>query len=202
LFVLEDKVTSLASNGRLIIRKDKSGGVLLNVKGKSAFTAFLSTEKGREFSLYITPNSGSGETVKLIPKTPAAPHYDKRSPAAARFEQSTPYRKAVITLLKKAIKGEEVTGYTFVPKTSFDSLPAAQVSNTVKGYKRLNQQTERLYIGDELAIRVLKVDNKSGHLVNLRESDFSAPSVRAVALEYRDLGKDEYVFVYEVINND
>lgn len=203
LFVENDKITSFNwPKDRCDPHNDPSGSVYFNVYGKSPFTAFVSTEKGRHFSLVIIPKSEPGATLMFIPTTPAVIHYSAHSALASAFEKSNPYEKTLITLLRGVMLREIPEGYTAISEKAFPTIAAFKIENISGNLNDLNQKVVAGFLGGTLALRVIKVTNTSHESVMLLARDFYSPSVRAVAIGTESLSGGESGYVYEVVSND
>lgn len=203
LVVLDDKIVSInAPHNRLVAHNDASGAIFMSINGATSFTAFITTERGRHFSVLITPKRQPGVTIQFIPKTPAAVHYENHSSEAKQFEKSTPYEKTLVHLLKMTMLGKRPPGYSAVPLSSLKKMPAFHVNSHLLGNRYASQVLSAGFLGGELAVRIITVRNSSTKKITLHATDFYTPGVRAVAVEKETLGLYESGDVYEVISND
>ena len=202
VFVQGDKISRFnAPNRRLVAHNDQSGSIYMNVYGKTPFTAFVTTQKGRHFSLLIIPKSKPGVTVRFIPTSPAFSHYVNHSRSAKRFEQSTPYEKTLINLLRDTLLQKTPAGYSAISASNFSSIPIFKVSKYCNKQKLLSEQVVAGFLGGELAVRVIKISNTSNHTISLYANDFYRPGVRAVAIAHDMIPARQSTDVYEVISN-
>jgi type-F conjugative transfer system secretin TraK len=202
IFVAHDKIVSFnAPNNRLVAHNDQSGSIFLNVTGKETFSVFIATKKGRHFSLLITPKDMSGATVKLVPKTPAITHYRNHTAVAKHFENSSPYEKTLVTLVRDVMLGVTPPGYSQIPPISFRKIAVTRVPRHPKRWRHVSEKVRKAFLGGELAVRVLHVTNHSRHAVVLKASDFYLPGVRAVSIGKERLCAHQSTDVYEVTSN-
>lgn len=202
IFVKSDKITSVnAPNNRLVAHNDQSGSIYMNVYGKTPFTAFVSTQHGRHFSLLVVPKSEPGVTVRFIPKTPVPVHYRKHSRSAKRFEQSSSYEKTLVNLLRESMLQNVPPGYSLISPRAFGKIRAFSVPVYLSQRKLLSENVIRGFLGGELAVRVVKINNHSNHAISLVASDFYMPGVRAVAISKEYVSAHGSTYIYEVISN-
>ena len=202
IFVANDKITRFnVPNNHLIAHNDESGSVFVNLTGGGAFIAFISTAKGHHFSLRITPTAQAGVTLKLIPRSPVAGQYKNHTLQAKRFETSSPYEKTLVNLLSAVMRGDTPPGYSSVAPIGFNKIAIGHIKKHPKGWRGLSEEVEALFLGGELAVRVLHITNHSRHALLLVASDFYSPGVRAVSIAQERLHHRQSTRVYEVISN-
>ncbi len=202
LFVMSDKIASLnAPNNRVIAHNDQSGSIFMNIIGKKPFTAFITTQKGRHFSLFVLPKSEPGVTVRFLPKTRVVRHYRHHTAAARRFEHSSAYEKTLVNLLRDLMLSQSPPGYTAIAPSAFHVVPALQLPKYLNGRTFLKETVRAGFLGGELAVRVVRVTNSGKHRVTLIASDFYTPGVRAVAIGKETLRPHESTNIYEVTTN-
>ncbi len=202
LFVVKDKISSLnAPNNRVMAHNDQSGSIFMNVIGKEPFTAFITTQKGRHFSLFVLPKSEPGVTVRFLPKTKIIRYYRHHTVAARRFEHSSAYEETLVNLLRDVMLSQSPPGYTAIAPSAFNQVIALQLPKYLNGRKFLKETVSAGYLGGELAVRVVRVTNSGKQTVRLIASDFYTPGVRAVAIGKETLGPHESTNIYEVTTN-
>jgi len=202
LFVKSDKITRVtAPNNRVVAHNDQSGSIYMNVLGKTPFTAFVTTQKGRHFSLLIVPKNEPGVTVRFIPETPLPVHYRKHSRSAKHFEQSTPYEKTLVDLLRDTLLQTVPPGYSSISPKAFAEIPAFRVPLYVSQRKALSVKVVRGFLGGALAVRVLEIKNNTHHAIALNARDFYRPGVRAVAISKETVPAHRSTRIFEVISN-
>ena len=207
IFVKNEKITSIDAPGNLLTaRNDNTGNIYSNINGKSPFTAFVSTNLGLHFSLLISPKSVPGQTVefdapilqsKPVDRTVVIQH----NANAQGFEQSAPYERTLVRLLKDVMIQKTPAGYTEILPKAFSQIPIFSVSSNVANSNGLEQSVVGGYLGGELAVRVISVKNDTSKPVQLYENQFYAPGVRAVSISNEDLGANGKTTVFEVISN-
>ncbi len=202
LFVMKDKISSLnAPNNRVIAHNDQFGSIFMNVIGKEPFTAFITTQKGRHFSLFVLPKSEPGVTVRFLPKTKIIRYYRHHTVAARRFEQSSAYEKTLVNLLRDVMLSQSPPGYTAISPSAFNQVSALQLPKYIEGRKFLKERVRAGYLGGELAVRVVRVTNSGKQATTLVASEFYMSNVRAVAIGKETLRPHESTNIYEVTSN-
>lgn len=201
LFVAGDKIIRVnAPSQRLIVHNDPSGSIFIQVLGQTPFTAFLATQSGGHFSLLMVPKSQPGITVQLIPDKLVLPgHYHQA--AAKRLEQSSAYEKTLINLLREDMHQHTPAGYTLIAVRAFSDIPIFQVPKYLDEKHTLSAQVIAGALGDQLALRQLRITNESKYPIQLLASDFYQPGVRAIALTQDILLPQHSTIIYEVISN-
>jgi conjugal transfer pilus assembly protein TraK len=202
IFVKHDKITSInAPDNRVDAHNDSTGSVYINVNGVTPFTTFLTTKNNRHFSMLVIPKSEPGVTVRFVAKTRIKPHYIHHRRSALRFEQSTPYEKTLVSLIKATMLHNTPPGYSTISDQSLSSMPEFVAPKYVDNISTLPEQVVKGYLGGELAVRVLKVINKSKKPDLLIASDFYLPGVRAVAISNELVEPNKSSLIYEVTTN-
>ena len=202
LFVNNDKIISVnAPNSRLIAQNDQSGSIYINVTGVTPFTAFVTTESGRHFSILVMPKRVPGVTVRFMPTTPSATHYITHSAAGQKLEDSTPYENTLVALLKDAMLQQVPPGYSSIAPSAFSSIPVFAIPPYLDAKKTLAEKVVSGSLGGELGLRVIELDNKSRHNITLVASNFYMPGVRAVAIDSEYVPGHKSTYIYEVISN-
>lgn len=203
IFVVDDKISSVhAPSHRLVARNEESGSIFATVSGEAPFVTYFSTKKGRHFSLFVNPTPSSGVTVKIISNTPpSTKNILRNNVAAKRFEHSTPYEKTLSIVLMETIKGRVPSGYTALPSSDFYETPIANISKHPLRMKHLSQKVEKVFLGGELSVRVIKITNHSKKTLSFLGGTFYLPGVRAASLDRHTLLPQQSTRLYEVVSN-
>ena len=203
--VKDDKITGIhVPAGRISATKDNAGAIYVTLAGKKAFSLFISTEKGRHFALWVTPQqSRQGAVIQLRPTSRVSHHYQRYSSHAANFEKHAPYTRTLVSLIKTAMQHKVPPGYSNIATNSeaFKQIAAFKLANNPRYQQVLSQRVIKGYIGGALAVRVIEVDNTSHQAITLSSDMFYQPGVKAIAIARNYLAPISSTYVYEVVNN-
>lgn len=203
IYVKNDRITKINSLKRKVIaHNDSSGSIYLTAKGEKPFTLYLTTEKGRHFSFLVTPVKSHGETIKIIPLTPEKIDKSKKNTRAKKYEQSSAYSKTLVRMVKAVMRGGSPTGFREIPEDSYSQFRSGVVPGYLDEERDIRQRVRKLWTGSDIAIRVLKVTNRSRGNKILRASEFYTDGVRAVAIQKELLDRKGSTNVYEVMSNE
>lgn len=190
IFVRRDRIVGLvAPQSRLAAKKDPSGSLFASVSAGKPFSAFISTERGRHFSLLITPSAMAGATLEIAPKPGPRP-------AKIRAKKRRPQQ--VGQKLSKILKGEIPAGYTQVRPSGFSKIPVFDVPrfSPIGG---LRQKVIAGFLSDGGAIRAIRLENRSRHTIRLNPDDFFSPGIQALALSGTRIPAGKWATVLEVL---
>lgn len=200
VFVRNDKINDInAPDGRLTAHNDKSGSLYVNINGNTPFTMFLNTVDNRHFSILVVPKKIPGSTIEFIPRTPISINEVAHSDEAKRFESSSPYEKTLIKLIKTSMVNKAPSGYSAVTPTVLKQMKIGHVKKYID--KKVTEELVGGYLGGDLAVRVIKVTNKSHKSMKISASQFYRPDVRAVAIDNEYLSPGDVSVIYEVTDN-
>lgn len=202
--VAHDKITRVnAPAHRLVAHNDPSGALFVNVIGSAPFSAFITTEHGRTFSLFVLPKSEPGVTLRFIPTTPVARHTPPPpSHATERVESSSSYQQTLIQLIRDMVLQRIPPGYSAIAPRAFVHVAALAVPRYLLRKRFLSEQVVAGFLGGALAVRIVRVTNRSRHHVTLVAREFYAPGVRAVAIATPTVAPRQSTLLYEVVSND
>lgn len=210
LYVQGEKITSINFPGSMLsAHNDTSGGIYVNTTSNAPFTAFVSTNVGLHFSLLIIPKSIPGQTIKFIAPLPKiSKEINQKSTVviqhnsdAYAFEQSAPYERTLIRLVKDVELQKTPPGYTNIAQKAFSQIGIFNLSSSVGNNTGLSQSVEAGFLGGELAVRVLKITNTTSKPIELFENEFYTDGVRAVAIQQEYLKSNANTYVFEVVSN-
>lgn len=201
LFVLGDKINSIHTpKDTVSASHDEQGSVFITTTMQSPFTIFISTLLGRHFSLLLTPKSIPGITLKLNPLTPVNKSLHRDARLARRFEANTPYEAMLVRLLTSVMVGQVPAGYVPVNQQVLSSMNLFHLPDVNKPVM-LYQTIERGFLGDRLAVVIIKVTNHGSHNITLSANNFYYRGVRAIAIDNKALTPTSSATVYEVVDN-
>lgn len=177
-----DKIQAInGPSGFYSAKNDQQGAVYLNAFGEAPFTVFISTLKGYNLSLLISPNQGSGKTVVLIPVSQPELHW----------EETDSYHKTLIKLVSHMINNAE--------REEYDSRELKKVK-TKDFYNIAEIKDISVYEGSYLYGVVSEIRNKTKKPITLKPSYFYEPGVRAVALLHQTLSEGATSLIYRVMS--
>lgn len=207
LFVSGDKIIRIdAPRDRLKVQHDNSGSVFVSISGDTAVTAFIGTEKGYHFSLLMMPQDRAGITVELVPDVVSNP-----IPVAAPVPVSTSSSEVNsvwnenrwIQRLQLALSGQVLTGDQILTRDELIKnhlWPIFSIPKRFDGQRHVLQSVVSVTLGKKLAVRIIRVTNRTRKMVRLEEHRFFTKSVRAVAIPCHHVLPRQSALVYEVIN--
>ena len=214
LIVANDKITSVdCPQGFCVItgaKGDNSGAAKVNLNLAVPFTAYVSTQKGRHFGLFITPRAKPAVTSIFTPE-----HYREEQPSV--FDKQTPYTTQMTEFITQMMRyhatGKPVDGFRIhhIDNTKEDLIKAVH-SQSYKGYSTratytakkpkapptgLTQEASVMFIGKHFNGIIYRVTNHTPEKMTLTTAQFYAPTVRASALSTHTLFTKQtgYLFV-------
>lgn len=141
-----------------------NGGAIVATVSKKPFTFIVETERGLNFSVRAVPRAGVGRTIQLVTELTGTP-----GPAKS-WEESSPYEGLLVALNKAVRQGGVPPEYVSVPVTH-ESLAVPPGLRAVP---------EQVWTGHHLKMVRYRLENTTGSLRIVRESDFWQPGTRAV----------------------
>jgi hypothetical protein len=87
------------------------------------------------------------------------------------------------------------------PLEGFTISPAKVSKLKRKPKGQLIKRLDTVYLGEKLSGEIWFVENQTGKVVTLSESDFYEKGVRAVAILYKDLPNTTSTQVYRVVSH-
>lgn len=159
---------------------DQSGSVYLSVNAGPSFSLYLDTQSGRHLSLQVNRRSLSGQTILLIPNSPAE--------TVKAWESSTPYDDLLITLMKGMISGELPDGY------AVENINQSIKSTTLDG--QVSFTLVQKFAGDQLQGMHYSMQNLTKKPLTLSPQAFYKPGIRAVAVVQQTLQPNSVGDVY------
>jgi hypothetical protein len=147
----------------------------------------------------VKPKSEPGVTLRFVPSTPALPAEDHSK--AKQFEQSSPYEKTLVTLLKAVMLHQTPSGYSTIASSALSKIALFTLPKQSAHTHGLSEKVVAGFLGNALAVRVIQVTNDSNHSMTLQASDFYTPGVRAVALSHEFVPAHHISRLYEVLRD-
>lgn len=186
LLVSGDKIQSINGPAGLYTAKnDAIGSGYISLYGDTTFTIFVSTVKGHNFSLLVSPRSVAGRTVILNPTTPSV--------LTTRFEETESYQKVLVALITSMINNEAIEDYAY---------SEAKGSKKTQFYGIADIKPIAFYSGSHLVGIVSELKNRSKSPITLKPSYFYKAGVRAVALSCQTIAPSEVGLLYQVISRE
>ena len=186
LLVSGDRIQSINGPAGLYTAKnDAIGSGYISLYGDTTFTIFVSTVKGHNFSLLVSPRSVAGRTVILNSTTPSV--------LTARFEETESYQKVLVSLITSMINNEAIEDYAY---------SEAKGSKETRFYGIADIKPIAFYGGSHLVGIISELKNRSKAPITLKPSYFYKPGVRAIALSCQRITPSEIGLLYQVISRE
>ncbi len=184
--VENDRITGVkASTTRFQLDKDEVlGHIYLQPEDNNhePIQLFINTEKERTLMLLLTPTEKPAGSI-LLTLEPA-------QKVAALFEQLQPYEVVVMNLIKALHNDAPLEGYS------------VEILNLkTKASKDLEVLHMKTYKGQSLRAEVLELNNTQKIPIELKETDFYKPNVRAVSIVNKNLTSKQKTKIYVVRQN-
>lgn len=174
LVVKNDKITSIdCPEGFCIVtgtKTDVSGAARLSLNLAAPFTAYISTEKGRHFGLFITPKAKPAVTSIFTAKydPEARPSvFDKRAPYTSMMSDFT------AQMMRYLATGERINGY------QVQIITHTKEKVTATG---LTTEVAVVFTGRHFNGIIYRLTNHSPEKIDLTTTQFYSPTIRAAAL--------------------
>lgn len=214
LIVANDKITSVdCPQGFCVItgaKGDNSGAAKVNLNLAVPFTAYVSTQKGRHFGLFITPKAKPAVTSIFTPE-----HYREEQPSV--FDKQTPYTTKMTEFITQMMRyhatGKPVDGYRVqvvnTVKAAVDSEPrSTEFSIDDAMFTRLNEQIPKpaglttepaiVFTGKHFNGIIYRVTNHDAQTASLTTAQFYSPTTRAAALSTYELAPQQTSHLFVV----
>ncbi len=209
LVVEGDKITSIdCPEGFCVVtgtKTDKSGSARVNLNLAMPFTAYVSTEKGRHFGLFINPKAIPAVTSIFTPE-----RYREEQPSV--FDKKTPYPTMITEFVAQMIRyqntGNPIDGYRV--HVVNDGAESPNIDNEPRGtesaiddamFTHLNAQMPKptglttepsiVFSGKYFDGIIYRVTNHSSRPITLTTAQFYSPTTRAAALSTYELAPNQ-----------
>ena len=190
LVVKGDKITEVHfPEGFMAVRNEPDGGLYVMAANSEPFTLFVTTELGHHFSLTVNTESSLGKTFEFIA--------DNSAPI--------PLTSAAKVLSKLPTPQELPTNITGL----MTAMMNANVPNTFEASRHFGRamrlghglilSPKITYSNQELKGEILEVYNNSKNPIDLSESWFTLPNVKAIALSQNLLPPKQSIKLYRVL---
>ncbi len=150
----------------------------------SAFTVLIETERGRHFTLLLTPVAVPGGTLMLVPKGVGRQK-------AARFEQLSDYQLTLSHLIRAMATDTVPDGY------SISEVSSKKVF--VLG-KHVTLRLKTVYQGLNFQGQIYELTNNQSFPITLDERDFFKTGTRAISLESTIVAPHRKIKVLRVLS--
>jgi conjugal transfer pilus assembly protein TraK len=190
LVVKGDKITQVHfPEGTMAVRNEPDGGMYVMVANPEPFTMFVTTELGHHFSLTVNTESSLGKTVEFIADANPPVPLTSASKVLASLPKPQEPSLGVTSLMTGMINSK-------VPNSFESSRHFGKVIRLGRG---LNLTPKLTYSGQELKGEVIEVYNSSSNPIDLSESWFSGPNVKAISLSQNILAPKQKAMVYRIL---
>jgi conjugal transfer pilus assembly protein TraK len=190
IIVQGDRIKSLKGiRGAYTRENDENNGEVYlqptSLYQNTAFSVLIETEKGRHFTLLLTPISVPGGTLMLVPKGVGREE-------AARFEQASDYQITLSHLIRAMATNTIPEGYSI-----------SEVDNKTR-YHFGNIATLRLktiYQGLHFQGQIYEISNTQSFPIFLDEKQFYKQGTRAISLEAIEIAPHGKVKLLRVVSH-
>ena len=166
--VIGDKIKAIHGPTGLYTAKndssDPSGSVYVSIYSNKSFTIFLTTIKGHNFSLLVTPKVAPGKTLILEPTTPS---FFINNPAKADDHQKT-----LVDLMKNMINLEPSEEYAYIPAGKAKKYKWISSTKRKNFYNIAYIKPIAFYRGENLLGIVSSIKNRTRSPLILKPSYF------------------------------
>lgn len=209
LVVEGDKITSIdCPEGFCVVtgtKSDKSGAARINLNLAMPFTAYVSTEKGRHFGLFISPRA-----IPAVTSIFTAEHYREEQPSV--FDKKTPYTTMMTQFTAQMIRylntGKPIDGYRVhvvdapaeretanneprATETSIDDFMFTRLNEQIPKPAGLTTEPAFVFTGKHFNGIIYRVTNHAALPVTLTTAQFYSPTTRAAALSTYELASQQ-----------
>ena len=190
LMVKGDKIVNLTCPSGFCTttanQKDKTGSVSLKINIQLPFNVHVTTQKGRVFSLFVSPKKTPSVVTEFAP-TDA----DRLRPSV--FEREFDYPTALAQFTKKMMLWQRDA----TPIDGFSVHPVDPSTLEAKsGDLPLTPQV--VFVGQDYSGIIYDVHNRSSDAVTLTTAQFYSYAARSAALDTLTLAPDEHTHLYLV----
>lgn len=191
LVVKDDKITTLSCPVGFCTTKgnnnDKSGSITIKLNIALPFTAHISTKKGRNFALFITPKA----TPAIVSEFKASnSHITKKSVFTRGFD----YPVEIATLTKEMILWSRfkkpISGFKMHPVDP-ESLPKTNSSDLA-----IIPQT--VFVGADYSAIIYKIKNNTKDEMKITTAQFYSYAARSASVSKDKLAPSEEALLYVV----
>ena len=190
LVVKGDKITQVHfPEGSMAVRNEPDGGLYVMAANTDPFTMFVTTELGHHFSLTVNTESALGKTFEFIADNNAPIPLTSAQKVLSKLPQPQELATNVTSLMTAMINSN-------VPHT-FES--SRHFGRTIRLGHGLILSPKMTYSNQELKGEVIEVYNNSKNPIDLSESWFSVPHVKAISLSQNMLAPKQSIKIYRVL---
>ena len=214
LVVKNDKITSIDCPAGFCVvtstKTDSSGAARVSLNLAAPFTAYISTAKGLNFGLFITPKAKPAVTSIFTAQY-------TRAERASSFDKQSPYTSMMTDFTSQMIRylatGEPIDGYRIhVIDNTKEDVKRALDNHRYKGvgaaaYHPVKKQTKPTGLTSEPAVVfsgqhfngiIYRLTNHSPQAMTLTTSQFYSPTTRAAALSTPNLKSHQVAHLFVV----
>lgn len=188
LMVKGDKIVNLTCPSGFCTttanQKDKTGSVSLKVNIRLPFNVHVTTQKGRVFSLFVSPKSTPSVVTEFTPT-------DAERLRPSVFERDFDYPTALAQFSKKMMlwqrDGTPIDGFSVHP---------VDPKTLIKKEGDLPLTPQVVFVGQDYSGIIYDVHNRTRDTVTLTTAQFYSYAARSAALDVLTLGPGERTHLY------
>ena len=198
IVVTGDKIKTIQGPTGLYTAKndsfDASGSAYISIYGETPFTIFVSTIKGHNLSLLVTPKTAPGRTIILESTTPTLVTNNRA--------KADGYQKTLIDLMTNMISLEPCEDYEYF------SISEAKKHKWITNIKKINFRNVAdvtpiaFYRGEKLSGILSKISNRTRNPIILKPSYFYQPGVKAIALSEQTISPLGTCWLYQIVGQN
>jgi conjugal transfer pilus assembly protein TraK len=190
LVVKGDKITQVHfPEGTMAVLNEPDGGLYVMVANPEPFTMFVTTELGHHFSLTVNTEASLGKTVEFIADGAAPMPLTSAQKVLAKLPKPQELPSDVTLLMTGMINAN-------VPNTFVSNRHFGKVMRLGHG---LNLSPKITYSNKALKGEVMELYNASSSPMDISESWFTGPNVKAISLSQNVLAPKQTAKVYRIM---
>lgn len=184
LMVSHDKILKAAfPDGAMTYQYDETdGSMYVHPDISSPFTLFLTTKKGRHFSLTVNPVDSLGKTIAFQTYQPVITHKHKKT------IQEAPFKKEALEMVKYMEQDIKMPGVKI-------SRIHKRLVNLKNGLSLIKKE---IWQGQELKGELIEVYNRSKQEIKINPAWFADKNVKAMKLSQDVLPPKQAVSLYRI----
>lgn len=167
---------------------DKSGAALISLNVEEPFTFYISTLKGKNFGVFVTPLRIPAITTEFVSS-------ERDTGEAFKFEASSPYQEMLVDLMKSMMRFNDTQtppeGYVYTKIAEKKRKPAV-----------LDVIPRRVFSGHLFSGLVYEVKNNGSSEVTLNNTRFYVNGLRALSVDKKVLRAGESTLMYQIVSGE
>lgn len=167
---------------------DKSGAALIALNVEEPFTFYVSTLKGKNFGVFVTPLRIPAVTTEFVSS-------ERDTSAAFTFEASSPYQEMLVEVMKSMMRFQDT-----------QTVPEGFVYTKIEEKKRkpaeLDVIPRHVFSGHLFSGLIYEVKNNAPSDIKLNNTRFYVNGLRALSLDKKVLRAGESTLMYQIVSGE